>query len=100
MTGERCATDALLACASASTRAELHRARLELIACGHGVVRGLDTSLLVAGDGTAGDALLGGGGSTAIRSHRIEVALHAQLADPTDPYALEVPRDDVHFDRP
>jgi hypothetical protein len=77
-------TDALLACAAATSRAELHTARLALITSGAGVLTDLDTTGLLAGDGTAGRALLGGSSrlvdSCAARSHRIQDRLHRALA--------------------
>jgi len=74
------ATDALLAAAAATTRAEMHAARLALINTGGGVLQGPDLSTLVSGDGTAGRHLLGGAGHTAIRSSRLQVRLFAELA--------------------
>lgn len=74
------ATDALLSAAAATTRAEMHTARLALINAGGGVLRAPDTTSLLAGDGTAGRDLLGGPGSIAIRSSRLQTRLHARLA--------------------
>lgn len=54
------ATEALLAQAAAVTPAEAHTARLALIGCGGEVVKPLDRSLLVVGDGAAGQRLLAG----------------------------------------
>jgi hypothetical protein len=53
-------TEALLAQAAAVTPAEVHAARLSLIATAGAMTRELDTTLLVAGDGRAGNTLLGG----------------------------------------
>ena len=79
------ATDALLACAAAETRAELHAARLALIDAGTGVIKDINRTTVVTGDGTAGRHLLAGTGmvpadSCAIRSSRLQVRLFAHLA--------------------
>ena len=79
------ATDALLACAAATSRAELHAARLALIGAGAGVNADLDQTTLTAGDGAAGRHLLAAtgrpnGDSCGIRSRRLQVRLFADLA--------------------
>lgn len=79
------ATDALLACAAATTRAELFAARMALIKTGHDVVRDIDRASVLEGDGTAGQHLLAGTGqahrdSAAIRSARMQTRLLAELA--------------------
>lgn len=79
------ATDALLACAAAATRAEMHAARTALIKTGSGVLNDLDTAGLVAGDATAGRHILAAvpnptGNSTASRSSRLQVRLLAAIA--------------------
>lgn len=86
------ATDALLSAAAATTEAEMHAARLALIATGADVLKGLDYASLVSGTGTAGRRLLGGTGTvpadtTARRSSRLQVRLLAQLARPEASHA-------------
>lgn len=54
------ATEAVLSQAAALTGAEIHQARLALIATGGAVTTEIDTADLIAGDGTAGRLLLGG----------------------------------------
>ena len=85
MSGDRLsATDALLACAAATSRAEMYTARMAMIRSGGEVLKDLDRTTLVAGDGTAGRHLLAGVGSAqvdscAIRSSRLEVRLLGSL---------------------
>lgn len=72
-------TEALLSQAAAVSGHEVHLSRLALIECGGAVVTEIDKALLVAGDGTAGQQLLGGPrpspwpsrSSCAIRSSRL-----------------------------
>ena len=91
MSARLTATDAVLACAAATTRAELHAARMALVTSGASTLTvDLDTSGMVAGDGTAGRVLLGGTGwtrndSTAARSSRIQTRLFADLAVTPEP---------------
>lgn len=90
------ATEALLSQAAAVTPAEVHTARLALIAAVGAAVKPMDRTTLTAGDGTAGRQLLGGprvtgpwadtpGPSCAIRSSRLLGPVHevdpAALAD-------------------
>lgn len=76
-------TEAVLAAAAATTRAEMLAARLAVIDTGLGMMRGLDRSLLVAGDGTAGARLLasapGRGRTCAARTSVLEHRLHTDL---------------------
>jgi hypothetical protein len=58
VTARLTATEALLAQAAAQTPAEAQAARLALIATGAAMMRPLDTTVLVAGDGSAGRELL------------------------------------------
>ncbi|WP_182112906.1 hypothetical protein [Actinotalea sp. JY-7876] len=80
-------TDALLACAAATSRAEMHAARMALVQTGSGVLRDIDRTALAQGDGTAGRHLLAELGgvyvdSAAARSSRLQVRLYGQLARP------------------
>lgn len=54
------ATEAVLSLAAAQSGAEVHASRLALIESGPAMLRPLDTSDLVAGDGSAGHTLLAG----------------------------------------
>lgn len=84
------ATEALLAQAAAETSVEVLTARLHLIATGSAVIKPMDRTLLVSGDGTAGHGLLGGerhgvwlegpGPSCAIRSYRLIAAAEREEA--------------------
>lgn len=91
------ATEALLSQAAALTPAEAHTARLALIAAAGKAMTAVDRSVLVAGDGSAGNELLGGvrpgawagvGPSCAIRSSRLltrplvsdEIVLYGEAA--------------------
>jgi hypothetical protein len=86
MSARLTATDAVLSCAAAQTREELHLARLALIDTGRAVLTDLDRGSLVSGTGDAGRYLLGGSGhpsdTTARRSSRLQVRLLARLARP------------------
>ena len=84
MTARLTPTEAVLACAAAESTLELHEARMALIESGGAMMADLDTTGLLAGDGTAGRTLLGGTGSSwrdtcAARSHRIGEHLRAEL---------------------
>lgn len=82
MTRDLTPTEAVLAAAAATTPAEMHAARMALIATGDGLMTRLDRSLVVSGDGTAGRRLLGGiGGSCAARTTVLEARLRRQLQD-------------------
>lgn len=90
MTAPLSVTDAILAHAAASTGAEMHAARMALLTVKGGahLLAGLDRTGLLAGDGTAGNALLGGSAhrlavepSCARRSNRILLRLAAARAE-------------------
>lgn len=85
MSGRLTATDALLACAAATSRTEMLAARTALIRTGGTVLNDLDKASLLAGDGSAGAHLLAAVpnptcNSTAVRSSRLQTRLFAELA--------------------
>ncbi|EYR64657.1 hypothetical protein N866_07025 [Actinotalea ferrariae CF5-4] len=88
MSADLTPVEAFLSIAAADTRAEMHAARLALISSGAGMLKGLDTTDLVSGDGTAGRSLLGGTGNPlhdhlSQRAARLQVRLFARLARTT-----------------
>ena len=86
------ATEAVLACAVARNRTEMHHARMALIESGDAMVRDIDRTgvITVRGTGGAGRDLLAGtdmawADSTAARAGRLQNRLWAELADLGEP---------------